>query len=166
MIEIPYFSLQILGSAATLWLRRAVGRSKERARTWTLAAEEAGLTDVALSTWAGLAWSFSGKAAPLEVRLEWYANNRREGNRIVVTGFGHGGGELSFDNESFSSNPGKALLRPPSIELGDRDFDEALHLHGSPELACALFDAPTRRVMGRLVQEHRQVLLNVICKKP
>jgi len=151
VIEIPYFSLQLLGTA-TLWLRRAVGRSKERARLWTLAAEDAGLTDVAVSTVAGLAWSLSGKAAPLEVRLEWYASNAREGNRVIVTGFGHGSAALSFDNESFSSNPRKALLRPPPIALGDRDFDEALHLYGSPELACALFDAPTRRLIGRLVQ--------------
>jgi hypothetical protein len=121
--------------------------SKERARIWTLAAEAAGLTDVSISKVAGRARHLSGRAGALEVSLQrFFKSGKQKGTRIVISGLGHAETALSFQRETLT-----ARLNP-RIELGDGEFDRAVYLYGLPDLACAIFDAPTRWVTSRLVQ--------------
>ena len=86
------------------------------------------------------------------MRLESYQKGKSEkGTRIVVSGLDHDYGQLAFRAEDRGTRLGKKLLRTPNVQLGDAEFDRSVYLQGSPELACALFDAQTRGVVVRLV---------------
>ena len=147
----PLVFFLLAGGGAALSLYAAVSRSRERADSWRAAATEAGLTDITLSTIVGFVSGLSGRVDSLEVRLETYHQGKKEkGTRVTISGLNHHG-QLAFRPESLGTRIGKSIGRT-EIELGDRDFDDMVYLQGSPELACAIFDAQTRRQVLRLLE--------------
>jgi hypothetical protein len=147
----PLVFLLIAGGVGAASILNAVARVQERTGTWMQAAQEAGLTEVALSKKLGFDSGLSGKAGPLEVRLETYRRGKTEtGTRITISGLNHHYGQLSLRSETLVTRLGKSMGRT-EIELGDPKFDDAVYLQGAPELTFAIFDAQTRRLVRRLV---------------
>jgi HEAT repeat protein len=118
---------------------------------WRAAAEAARLTDVRLVESFQDRPRLWGRAGALSVRLDTFVRGNLEGTVVVIRELGHRPGELSFRAEGVGSALAKALGRG-ELELGDPAFDDAVDLQGSPELACALFDAETRLAVTRLLR--------------
>ena len=132
--------------------------SARREAAWRRAAEAARLTHVRVEKIAGFVSGLSGEAGPLSVRLvERYQSRQRTGGTVIlIWGFQHEPGELSFRQEGMGSALSKAL-GTRELEMGDPWFDQNVYLQGSAELACAVFDDDTRlRVVHMLEGEHRQ----------
>jgi hypothetical protein len=148
----PLVIVLTVGGVAAASLFRAVARLQKRTDSWMGAAQEAGLTDVRLSTTMGFASGLSGKAGPLDVRLEPYRRGKRDaGTRITVSGLNRHHERLSFRPETLGTRLGKSVGRT-DLELGDPEFDEAVYLQGAPEPTFAIFDAQTRWLVRRLLQ--------------
>src|SRR5687767_2209865 len=115
----PLVIVLTVGGVAAASLFRAVARLQKRTDSWMGAAQEAGLTDVRLSTTMGFASGLSGKAGPLYVRLEPYRRGKRDaGTRITVSGLNRHHERLSFRPETLGTRLGKSVGRT-DLELGD-----------------------------------------------
>ena len=139
----------LAASVGYLWFRL---RGEERAKWWRLAAEAAGLTDVRMPEFLGIATSLTGNAGTLKVKAQVYHRGKYDhGTRIVVGGLRHGSYALSIRPEGVATAIEKRFGER-EIEVGDPAFDAAAYMQGSPGLIRAIFDAETRRLTRTLLQ--------------
>jgi hypothetical protein len=92
--------------------------------------------------------SVDARAPGLHVRISRYVEQETTGTRVQLWGPNLAPG-LTLRRE------GDSLLGQRSskeIEVGDRAFDRAVAVQGSPALALALLDAELRRAVAGLVQ--------------
>jgi HEAT repeat protein len=128
-------------------------RSQELAKSWQKAAAAARLTDVEVSTFAGLDSKLTGKANGLDVRVARYRRGKYEnGTRVTVSGLRHGTYALTIRPEGVTSTIEKTFGER-EIELGDPAFDDAAYVQGQPGLVRAIFDADTRRALRVLLDK-------------
>jgi hypothetical protein len=144
MVEPILSGLVGLGTIVGAILFHLAQRAR-RVRSWREAAKAAGLVQIEAKGSKRL----YGHAGELEVRLEECHLQNYRGTRIVVGGLGYG---LAFRRESVGTALEKNVLGRSDIELGDAEFDRSLYIQGAPELACALFDAETRRLVLDLME--------------
>lgn len=127
-------------------------RGHERAKWWRLAAEAAGLTNIRMTEFFGIATSLTGAAGTLAVKVQTYHRGKYEhGTRMVIGGLRHGAYALSIRPEGAAAAIEKTFGER-ELEVGDPAFDGAAYLQGSPALIRAIFDAETRRLVGALLQ--------------
>jgi HEAT repeat protein len=151
MIDPLFFVVAPAIATVAAMMRAVLSPRSPRTRVWKQAATVAQLTDVTIGKdWAGGVTRLTGRWGGLSVRLEGYHKSQR-GTRIVISGFRQRAQDLSFRREGLGTRLDKAI-GSSEITLGDPVFDQAVYLQGSPELARALFDATTRRLVRRLVQ--------------
>ena len=125
--------------------------SRERGRWWRLAADAAGLANVRMPVFFGIATSLTGTAGALGVKIRRYHRGKYEhGTRIEIGGLRHGAYGLSIRHEGMAASIEKAFGER-EIEVGDPEFDAAAYLQGSPGLVRAIFDAETRRLLRPLL---------------
>lgn len=130
-------------NALTLY-RALRGHSRSRLRIWRQSADGAGLQHVESSRRAGLLARSGG--------LDIHIANTGIDTRVLITGLGHRPQELAFCAERVGDSIERAWSSRTEIELGDPGFDDEVYLAGSPELACAVFDAETRQLVRRLIE--------------
>jgi HEAT repeat protein len=129
----------------------AWARSQERSARWIAAAKAAGVTDPQVRTVAGVMTSVKGKAGALDVEIEGYRRGKYEhGTRVTIGGLKHGQYALTLRAEGVTSMVEKTFGER-EIEIGDAAFDRVAYVQGSPELARAIFDPETRRLVRRLL---------------
>ena len=142
--------------ALPTFLRR--GRTpNELAQAWSEAARRVGLTEVlVLSSAFDLDMALSARSGGLRVEIQSSRTSRQTQLAIVIEGLGHHPGELDLQAESFETRVVKAIgARERTI--GDPAFDDAVYVRGSPPLLHALFDAETRRIVLRFLQDRIDV---------
>jgi HEAT repeat protein len=123
-----------------------------RKALWLEAAEAAGLAEVELSRVAGITMGLRGKAGPLRVHLEEYRHGKEEfGNRVTIRGLGHGPEAPAFRRETLGTVFDTSVIGRGEVQLGDDGFDDAVYLRGAPAMACAVFDADTRRIVAQMM---------------
>jgi hypothetical protein len=143
-------------AAAALAVRR---RLSARGRAWRAAAAAAGLRDVAVSSGSRSLTGLAGETDPLQVHLRRYRTSVKDsrgtgftyGTTVTVSPLGYRS-DLQFYHDRLDTpaengpQPGRGLL------VGDPALERAVVLHGSADVACALFDEPTRRLVLALLR--------------
>ncbi len=133
--------LQLRGVRASLFERRLLP-------AWQKAAERVGLTQVAES--GDPSPGLRGRWARLEVRMEGYLDDGRQGAHLVIGGFGHGEPGLLLRRKTAlepRSEPGDVLT-------GDPVFDNEVRVQGNAQLALAVLDAAVRPRLAELLRGH------------
>jgi HEAT repeat protein len=136
--------LEMAWTAASGLYKAVRGHPRSLLRLWQQAVEGAGIPVVESSRRGGL----RARAGGLDLHLTRFES----GTRVAISGLGHRPHELGLRAESSLHGVERGRARQTEIELGDDAFDLTVSLQGSPELACALFDAETRQVVLRLVE--------------
>jgi HEAT repeat protein len=139
------------GLAAVAYLI-AYRSARARDEGWRVAARSAGLTDLQSSRSFGIRKGLTGRIGPLRVSMERYRTSwlGDTGTRIVIDGLGHPPGEFAVRAEGLGSSV-KRVVGEREIELGEEAFDATAYVQGSPRLVRAILDAPTRRLLGDLL---------------
>jgi len=112
----------------------------------------AGLTDLESSSSFGIRKGLTGRIGALRVSMGRYRTSRPGdmGTRIVIDGLGHPSGEFAVHAEGLGSAVRKAF-GGREIEIGEEAFDGTAYVQGAPQLVRAILDAPTRRLLGDLL---------------
>jgi hypothetical protein len=144
------FAVMAIGTVLSVAYLVAFESARGRARAWQAAAEQVGLTNVALSSLAGITTKVTGESGALRVQVERYQRGKSEhGTRVVIGGLGHLG-RLHIRAEGMGSQIAKAL-GDREIDVGDGAFDDVAFIQGEPALVRALLTAPTRAAVQALL---------------
>jgi hypothetical protein len=154
--EAPYGRDHLL---AHLWsFFRGARLPSELVSAWTEAVQRAGLSDVlVLSTSAlDLDAALSARSGRLRVEIETSRSSGQDRVAITIEGLGHRPGELELRAEGLGTAVDKAI-GARELTVGDPAFDDGVYVRGWPPLVFALFDAETRRVVLRFLQDRIDV---------
>jgi HEAT repeat protein len=150
----PLIGIVATGVVLSVVYLFAHAAAQARGRAWRVAAKAAGLTDPVTSDVLGIETGLTGRSGLLRVALERYQRGRHEkGTRIVIDGLGHPSYEFALRREGVGSTIEKAFGER-EIELGDREFDRRVYIHGSPRVIHAILDSETRGLVGELIDGH------------
>jgi hypothetical protein len=126
--------------------------AEKRRGLWREAAKAAGLTNVTFTRVAGFPTAMRARADPFWVKLDGYSpSDDWIGVTVTIGDLGGGDDALGFRRETLGTPLEMVMTRRGEVSLGDKAFDDAVYLRGSPQLACAVFDAHTRRVVTQMV---------------
>lgn len=123
------------------------------AQAWSEAATRIGLSDIlVLSSAFDLDMALSARSGGLRVEIRTSRSSSTPQIVIAIEGLGHRPGELALRAENLETTIVKAIGRRELI-TGDAAFDDGVYIKGWPPLVHALFDAETRRVVLRFLQD-------------